>query len=67
MTPERSWWAGDPTFREHPLRWIAWLLDEALDCIPAASIRERHFYLKGGWGCRLHLHRFWTPDAEWDC
>lgn len=57
----RKWWfGGDLHFREHPLRWLAWLLDEGLDRIP--TYEERRWFRHGGWGCRLRLHRFWDGN-----
>jgi hypothetical protein len=58
----RDWWLGEPLFRHHPMRWIMWLLDEALDRIP--TYEDGHWFRKGGWGCRLGLHRWWWVDED---
>lgn len=46
------------------VRWIAWLLDEALDRIPAVQLRPWHIYRYGSWGCQLRLHRVWYRRLE---
>lgn len=57
--PLTGWFAGEPTLRQHPIRWAVWLLDELLDRIPYWNGRPRRH---GGWGCRLGLSRFWWVD-----
>jgi hypothetical protein len=44
------------------LRWFVWLLDEALDRIPAYE--GGHWFSHGQWGCHLRLARFWCPTED---
>lgn len=45
------------------LRNLVWLLDEALDRIPAYE--DGRWYRYGDWGCRYQLARFWyRPDED---
>lgn len=41
-------------------RWLAWLLDEVLDLIPAYE--DGRWYPCGLWGCRLGLPEFWSKE-----
>jgi hypothetical protein len=39
---------------------IVWLLDEALDQLPA--YQDGKWYRYGQWGCRLQLARYWGRE-----
>ena len=44
------------------VKTLAWLLDEALDCLPAYE--DGQWYRYGDWGCRLRLYRIWEPSLS---
>lgn len=48
-----SWW-----------RWPIWLADELLDRVP--TYEDGRWFRRGGWGCRMRLHRWWVDKSEWE-
>jgi len=43
-------------------RWLAWLLDEALDQVPRRE--DGRWFRYGQWGCQLRLWRFWWQPGD---
>lgn len=44
------------------VKTLAWLLDEALDHLPAYE--DGKWLRYGDWGCRIGLSRYWARERQ---